>query len=403
MHDLAKEHALPLAVALPFAMAACGGGIRDRPSGAMTVTVDTVAGVEHVRSAGEAPRWTLEPMLTLGRAGGTDAPAPDEFAWVSSVALGPDGWLYVSDMESYHIVAFDTTGAVRAVIGRNGKGPGEFGEVFSIAWMGDTLLAFDPPNGRVGLFSRVHTWIGSWFATGATLAASPATVRLYQVGPREVYQWMYRPSADGLEPGWRRHTAAAAPDDWAQLMPAPPRPFPDKVVCNLDYSYWWFPHPYAPRAFEHPAPGNRAWVATSDTYRLALVDSAGDTLRVVERPVEPVPLPDREWSQTAERFDRWIADRARAKCSAKSIARPEYKPYIESVIVDLEGRLWVERNLEHGTRWEIFDSAGRLIGALDGFDHYRQGTVPWLGPDHVAWVTRDSLEVPYVHLARLSR
>ena len=131
-----------LAACLLLAAGGCHAGMRDRAAEPVTVTVDTVAGVEYVRSAGEAPRWMLDPILTLGRAGGTEAPAPDEFAWVSSVALGPDGLLYVSDMSSYHIVAFDTTGGVRATIGRNGKGPGEFGEVFSIAWMSDTLLAF---------------------------------------------------------------------------------------------------------------------------------------------------------------------------------------------------------------------------------------------------------------------
>jgi len=41
----------------------------------------------------------------------------------------------------------------------------------------------------------------------------------------------------------------------------------------------------------------------------------------------------------------------------------------------------------------------RLVGAVPGFDHDRQRSVPWLGPRHIAWITRDSLDIPYVHLA----
>jgi len=402
LHDMDPRPAHSrLAAFLLLIAAGCGTREPDRPLTAVTVVVDTVDGVEHVRSAGEAPRWTLEPVLRLGSGGGMEAPAPDEFAWVSSVALGPDGLLYVSDMQGRRIVAFDTTGALRATIGRSGRGPGEFGEVFSIAWMGDTLLAFDPANGRVGLFSRTGAWIGSWFATGARLSASPAMVRLYQVGPHEVYEWMYRAGADGLDAIWRRHTSAGASDEWLQFGPRPPASIMGKIVCNLRSTYWWFDHPYAPRGFEHPAPGNRAWVATSDAYRIALRDSAGDTVRVVERTVEPPPLPDDEWARTADRFARWIETKGAARCDARSVERPRSKPYFESLMVDLQGRLWVERNLERGTRWEIFDDAGWLVGAVDGFGHYREGTVPWLGAAHVAWVSRDSLEVPHVHLARL--
>jgi hypothetical protein len=72
-------------------------------------------------------------------------------------------------------------------------------------------------------------------------------------------------------------------------------------------------------------------------------------------------------------------------------------------MVDVEGRIWVERNLEVGTLWEIFDAEGRLVASLDGFSHDRQRTVPWLSDHHVLWVTRDSSDVPHVHAARIRR
>jgi 6-bladed beta-propeller len=393
-----------VAVCLCAAATACGPPESDAASGAVSVTVDTVAGVEYVRSAGEAPRWTFEPMLELGSAGNSDEPRADEFAFVSSVALGPDGLLYVADMQNYRIVVFDTAGAVRDTIGRRGKGPGEFEDVFSIAWTGDTLLAFDPTNGRVNLFAPAGAWIGSWPAAGRRLVETPVLLRLYQVGAREVYRWVYRPGRPGGEwadAAWRRYVDGGEPDEWLQFRPAPPRPFPDKVVCTLARGFSWFDHPYAPRALEHPAPGNRAWVATSDAYLIALRDSAGDTVRVVERMLDPPMLSDAEWGATAARFAAWMETKDPGRCEPRSLARPERKPAVEGIMVDVTGRLWVERNLERGTRWEVFDLGGRLVGAVDGFGHDRQRTVPWLGARHVAWVGRDTLDVPRVHLARL--
>jgi hypothetical protein len=144
-------------------------------------------------------------------------------------------------------------------------------------------------------------------------------------------------------------------------------------------------------------------VATSDAYVVALRDSAGDTVRVVERALEPPLLTEAEWAPTAARFAAWMDTKDPGRCDPRSLVRPERKPAMEGIMVDVTGRLWVERNLEHGTLWEVFDGRGRLVAAVEGLDHYRQGTVPWLGVEHVAWVRRDSLDVPRVHLARLTR
>lgn len=164
------------------------GGGADEPAGELAISIDTIAGIEQVRSTGSPPEWTLDTILELGALGtASGEPADDEFASVSSVTLGPEGSLYVADHGNNEIRVFDRTGVLTRTIGRQGEGPGEFSSIFSIQWMGETLMAMDRANARIGLISRAGEWLGSRPAVGR-LVASPVTFRLYRVGAREVYQ-----------------------------------------------------------------------------------------------------------------------------------------------------------------------------------------------------------------------
>jgi hypothetical protein len=310
--------------------------------------------------------------------------------------------VYVADLGNDRIAVFDTLGVRRDVIGREGRGPGEFQSLYSIAWIGDHLATLDLGNGRLDLRSASGVWQVPRPAPGR-LVASPVTYRLYQVGPDELYQWAYRLVDDLLEPTWRGHDRDSAVAEWPRLIDDPLAPFPDKVVCTMGRGFSWFDHPYVPRALAHPARGNRSIAAITSAYRLAVVTADYDTLRIIERDVEPPRLTDTEWTRLAGRFDEWLDDKDVSACQPKSLERPLHKPFIESLMVGIDGRIWVERNLDEGTVWEVFDDRGRLIGSIDGFEHDRQRTVPWLGEHHIAWVSRGPLDVPRVHVARFDR
>lgn len=386
-----------------MATAGCEGvsGDAGEPTGELTISIDTIAGIEQVRSTGSPPAWTLDTILALGALGTPSGePADDEFASVSSVTLGPEGNLYVADHGNNEIRVFDRAGVLTRTIGRQGEGPGEFSSIFSIQWMGETLMAMDRANARIGLISRAGEWLGSRPAVGR-LVASPVTFRLYRVGAREVYQWAYRTRDGSGEATWRRHGPAGIRDEWPREPLPVTSSFPDKVVCTLDRGFSWFDHPYATRSLQHPAPGSRVYLATTNAYRIVLVDARGDTIRIIERSVEPPVLGDDEWAATATMFEEWIEDKDRSRCQPADLMRPDRKPILESLMVDIHGRLWVERNLEHGTRWEVFDRGGRLMASVGGFAHDRQRTVPWLSDDYVAWVSRGQSDIPRVHLARI--
>lgn len=359
--------------------------------------------MERVRSNGDPPAWNLGNILALGQLGSADGEAAaDEFAWVSSVAIGPDGNLYVADLGNYVIRVFDTAGTPLRTIGREGSGPGEFGAVYSAQWLGDTLAVLDWSNRRIGLFSSAGDWLDHRLSFGR-LTDSPVTTRLYAVGSRELYQRAYRTIDGYVESTWQRHDATGISDEWLRdPLPVTP-PFPDKIVCTMGRGFSWFDHPYATRSLEHPAPASHVYLARTDEYRVVLVNSRGDTVRIIEREAQSPPLTDAEWGEVSDRFEGWLADKDRAQCRPPALHRPANKPHIESLMVDTHGRLWVERNIDVGTRWEIFDQGGRPIAYIAGLEHDRQRTVPFLSDDYVAWVRRGPMDEPTVHLARFAR
>jgi len=361
--------------------------------------VDTVAGVERIEIRGEAPRLNLAGHVQIGRDASTAEQAPDEFAWVASVSVGPDRNIYVSDIYRDQVLVFDSTGEPLLQFGREGGGPGEFESLYSLAWIADTLLTLDIGNARLGRRTLAGDWLTSDQAPGR-LVASPVTYRLYQVGSDEVYQWAYRPDEDVLEASWRGlGTAAGA--EWERWTPIPEAGVADKVVCTMGRGFSWFDHPYAARGLAHPAPDSSVYVADTHHYRITRVHHSGDTVRTIERSVPEAPLTDEAWREVASSFGEWLVDKDRSACQPRDLERPRTKPPIEGIMVDVTGRLWVERNLVSGTLWEVFSDTGELLAAVGGFAHDRQRTVPWLGEGRVAWAARDSLDIPYVYTARM--
>ena len=55
---------------------------------------------------------------------------------------------------------FGIDGVHRRTFGRDGEGPGEFARLYSVAWLGDRLLALDSQQGRISEFSAEGEYLG---------------------------------------------------------------------------------------------------------------------------------------------------------------------------------------------------------------------------------------------------
>ncbi len=360
--------------------------------------MDTVNGAVHVVSTGTPPEWVLTSELEIGRSASVGEAAPDEFGRIMSVTTDDAGRVWVADALSHQIKVFGAEGHPIRAVGREGQGPGEFLGLYSIAWVGDLLLALDFGNGRVAELSETGEWLGSRPAPGR-VSGSASMLRFYPVADSTVYQWSLE-SVDGrLQRMWVEHGPEGVRAKHPQLVVEAPEP--SGLTCNRpDGAISFFEIPFAGKTMQHPGQGGLTYVAWSGVYRITAVTPEGDTVRIVERERPPVPITDQEWETGGREFSDFREEWPGAECEPPNMDRPESKPAFRNLLVDLGGRLWVEAFTPSGLQWEIFDPEGRLIATVPAFE-YLDRVAPSIRSGRVAWVEQDSLGVERVHVGRV--
>lgn len=394
-----KRRFAGLAAAL-LLLAGCEQAAAPEAGEALRVARDSTGDVPVVRSYGRPPAWRLDTLLAVGSVGGTGGPAPDEFGLVTSVLPGPANRLWVADAQASEIRVFDESGALALQFGRRGEGPGEFGAIYSLAWVQERLLVLDLGNGRVGVLSREGEWLGTRPAPGR-VSGSPAQLRFYPVSDSLAVQWSLATGERSVSRVWIEHGPDGVRTEWRQLEPETPES--GDVLCERpDGALSFFRVPFGPRSFQLPAASREAWVGWSADYRLARIDAAGDTVGRIERVREPEPISDAEWAEAHADFAEFRREWPGARCRPSDLRRPDVKAAYRNVLPTADGSLWVEVHAGEGTVWEIFDASGALIGTLPGFD-YDERVAPQIRSGRLAWVTRDSLGVQRALLARVVR
>ena len=379
-------------------------GGRPSPGSDLATTFDTIAGVVHVANNGTPPAWGLVPVVSIGPKTLTDEGGPEEFGRVTAVALGPDGAVFVADARNHEVRVFGLDGAHRRTFGREGEGPGEFRNIYSIAWVGDRLLTFDPPLGRLGEFSADGEWLGQRRTEAAGLTGSPADIRLYPVGANEVFRFALG-SALGSDAGvlWVGHHSTGETGDTVERpTPDPPEGVYPGIFCEAEGVIGYFPNRFSPQFVQHPASGGVLYSASTGSYRIAATRAGSDTLRVVARAMGTEPISDEEWATVTEEYDEFREHFPNASCNPRTFTRPDRKPLIQQIFIAPDGKLWVEVIRTAGNRWEFFDTEGRLLGSVSAAP-YKDRSVPVFRGDYIATIRQDELELDHVDVWRLER
>ena len=390
----------PLLFILPAILGAgCEPGDQAPRGGDLATTFDSIGDVVHVTNAGTPPEWRLAPVASIGPKTLTDQAAPEEFGLVNGVALGPDGNVFVADARNLEIRVFGLDGAHRRTFGRDGEGPGEFRSIYSLAWVGDRLLAMDPRLGRIGEFSAEGEWLGQRRTAGG-LSGSPAFMRFYPVGANEAFR--FARVADGT--ALVGHHSRGETGDTVSFLWAPANSpgAIEVIICEAEGVSGFFGHSFAPRFVQHPASGGVMYSGWTYSYRIAVTRSDGDTLRVIERTLPAEPITDEEWAAGSAEFEEFRNRWPDASCNPRGFTRPDRKSFIKQIFVAPDGKLWVEVIRTAGNRWEFFDPEGRLLGSVPAVPHTER-TVPVFRGDHLATIRQDELELDHVDVWRLER
>lgn len=387
-----------LVLAAGFA-AACDRDSAARGSGLVTA-IDTVDGVVRVTNAGTPPEWRLVPVVSIGPKSLEEEGAPEEFGSVSAAALDPAGNVFVADAGNREVRVFGPDGVHKRTFGREGEGPGEFRGLYSLAWVGDRLLTFDPQLGRIGEFSTEGEWLGQRRTTRG-VSGSSALVRFYPVGPNEVFRFAIGPEIGSL---WVGHHSGG---DTGDTVPWPDGPEDlagagASIFCQAETEIGFFEAPFAAKFVLHPASGGVVYSAWSFYYQVAVTRAVGDTLRVIARTLPAESLTDEEWAAGSPEYEAFRNRWPNASCRPRTFSRPERKPFIEQIIVAPDGKLWVEVIRTAGNRWEFFDSEGRLLGSVPA-PPYKERSVPVFQGEHIVTIRQDELDLDHVDIWRLER
>src|SRR5690606_11571438 len=311
------------------------------------------------------------------------------------------GRVVVADAGSLQLRYFDVAGALDAVIGRSGEGPGEFRD---ITWFGtlpgDSLLVWDVMLRRLTVFD----------ATGARVRDA---VNQTQSSITGVFD-------DGSMVGRGFVSFDAPPSGMVRPPNAvvhvnPDGPLADSHGAVSGSDAYFAPIERGFRVISPPFGRNTAIAARGD--RLYIGDTELPEIRVLVSGGAPRLFV--RWDDAGRRVT--TADIERAKQEAvgdeeddaarrdveQIYARmpiAESMPVWSSVHVSRDGEMWVQRyrpSWEEGpVEWIVFDSNGAFITRVLLPERFRPTDI---GRDYILGVQRDDMDVEHVRMYVIAR
>jgi len=379
-----------------------GGSDPDGENGDMMAGVlsyDTLAnGAIHVVSAPEGAwaregtqPWRLSEDLRIGVIEGDEHYL---FGHARNVIPRADGGIWVLDAMAFELRHYNQDGAFVRAVGRNGQGPGEFGSTpcafpgpSGEVWVeaGGRWQSFDPDGHLLGgqqVTRRLDCGVLVWPPNGRLIAVTaffdPATREpsfLFLVHDRE-------------------ETGEVVVVD---TVPRPTLPAVPEVQWIDDDGRAWRTEimPLVPVPTYVLGPNGDLWITEGNgDYRIRRQTIFGDTAVIMERPYDPIPVPDSIRSQQ-------MPERRKANFRLDPDFNPDDVPHVfppfDRYFVGTDGTLWVRRQLEGGkSGLDVFAADGRFLGPVEPPPEFDRIAIHRITSDHMYGIARDELEVQYV-------
>jgi hypothetical protein len=380
-------------------VAACAGD--RRRAGRWEGSVDTLpnGAVEvHNPSHGiwdSSTAWSVVEELRIGRLEGS---GPDLLGRIAALEVDDAGRLYVLESQSQELRVFDSSGAYVRTIGREGGGPGEFRQAIGMAWGPDgNLWVVDPGNSRISLIDTAGTYVTMRRILGGY-------VMMPWPGGFDSAGRFYHYGLDlNAEPGGRfvmvRFDTLLNPLDTLRV-PGPPED--SYFELQSEDGVMRAGIPYTASITSRLDANGHLWFANTGDYLVYEKAAEGDTLLIVSREFQPVPVTGAEIDSAVAELEWFTRQGGRVDRSRF----PSHKPALSSLYVDEESRLWVVPvtvNVDRGRLLDVFDASGRYLGRIRLPFRLASEPIPLFRRGCIYAVTYDELGVPYVIRARIVR
>jgi hypothetical protein len=367
------------------------------------------AGVRVVESTAAtevlAGNWTVTstPALDLGVVEGA---SPFVFQYIVAATRLDDGRVIVADAGFGELRCFGPEGDHQWTVGGLGEGPGEFRVLDWVRRFGpDSLVAYDRSLDRLTVLDRNG-------AVGRTVTVRPlGALRPTVMGVLADGSLIVR-AAPSVTP----NTVSPGVNQWEEfvLRYTPHGQLADTIATVLGSEYLALvvegrrnilPRPFG-RHSVVVASSDRVYVAYTGDYTIAEYDFAGTLQRLMRlvAPDRPVTATHRDLYAQA-----WLAQtetesgRSRIRRLLEVTPFPDALPEFASILVDADGRVWVQNYRVPGELrivYSIFDTDRGLMARIEVPEGLRVYDV---GHDYVLGRWQDSLDVAHVRLHELTR
>ncbi len=353
-----RSHTLHLLMAGLLALILSGCGERgtdpfdriqvDTLPGGMVVTSNPSSGAWQ---AGE--EWTVDELFRIGELEGT---GPTVLGEIRAIGVASDGTIHLFDHLAHELRVFAADGTPLRVTGRAGAGPGEFRNVVGLGvsperevWIADggnqRYTVVDeagghrsfPRTSRLTLLPVLGGWGGGFDLEGR-----------------------FHERASDLEDGEQVHRMLeVAPDGEvanARSIPRVPVALPSVGGGSINILL-----PYGPRGLTAWDPRGALWLAHSSHYELVRVGFGGDTLQVIRRELEPVPLSPVQ----RDSIDAVLTAARAMNPVIPEGAVPDQVSPLRWMAQDDENHMWVcAGGTDPCSQVDLFDRAGRYLGVV---------------------------------------
>ncbi len=356
--------------ALAFLSVGCGVG--DRNDVSSRSDVRDSAGVritENRESASTAvAAWELSPEPTWV-VGANPKDSTYEFSGVTGIALLADGRVAIADGGSSQIRFFDNDARFVHAVGRRGAGPGEFRALSALhSSPDDSLVALDMGTRRISVFDERGTLARTFMTPQVGDASVLMLAGVFDSGDF-LYHSLPIMGGTAAPPGVVRiPTVLYRSDrDGNELVKLGEFPGFDVLVSEANGQPMSGLQAFG-RQGVVAATGDGFVYGPADQYEIHRFDMSGTLIRVIRRDHHARAVDPRHVQHVIDRIREQMPDGpmrdnfvARAGSAAKS-----FPPY-QHLNIDAAGRLWVGSYVappDQLRTWEIFDTEGKLIGAL---------------------------------------